>query len=61
WQVARQHPKAFLTKNLGQDPLFIEKILSNLDDEMMQLLQQHPLIQELTEFLDLVAYSEVLA
>ncbi|NER21415.1 MAG: hypothetical protein F6J96_12045 [Symploca sp. SIO1C2] len=61
WQVARQHPKAFLTKNLGQEPLLIESILSNLDDEMMQLLQQHPLIQELTEFLDSVAYSEVLA
>ncbi|NET58302.1 MAG: hypothetical protein F6K47_19740 [Symploca sp. SIO2E6] len=61
WQVAKQHPKAFLSKNLGQESVFIEKILSNLDDQMIQVLQQYPLIQELTEFLDSVASSEVLA
>jgi hypothetical protein len=31
--------------------LFVEKILSKLDDEMIGDLQQHPLIEGLTEFL----------
>ncbi len=51
WQVAKHHPKEFLIKNLGKEPLFVEKILSKLDDEMIGDLQQHPLIEGLTEFL----------
>ncbi len=51
WQVAKHHPKEFLIENLGQEPLFFEKILRNLDDEMIHILQQHPLIKGITEFL----------
>jgi len=61
WQLAKQHPKKFLVKNIGQEPVFIERILSNLNHEMIRLLQQHPLIQDLTEFLGSVECSEVLA
>jgi hypothetical protein len=41
-----------LVQSLGEEPLFIDKILENLDDEMIHVLQQHPLIKEISEFLD---------
>ncbi len=51
WQNAKRHPKEFLRKVLGEEPSFIQRILEILSDDMICVLQQHPLIEELTDFL----------
>jgi hypothetical protein len=51
WQAARHDPKAFLMQLFDADSSLIEKILANLTDETIRILQQHPLVRELSEFL----------
>jgi hypothetical protein len=51
WQLAKYHPKEFLSKSLKQEPLVIETILANLSLEMIQCLQKSPLIKGISDFL----------
>ena len=51
WQLAQSKPKEFLETVLGKEQSISEKIFSNINDEEIKILQQHPLIQEIIEFL----------
>lgn len=51
WQSAKSQPKKFLAEVFGKDTSVIERILSNISDEETSKFQQHPVIQDLIEFL----------
>jgi hypothetical protein len=52
WELAKYHPKKSLTYFLGENPL--SKIVNNLTDKTIKVLQKHPFIIELVEFLSSV-------
>ena len=51
WQLARQQPKQLLDMVQGGYQKFVETAISNLKDETIAMLRQHPLIQDLIKFL----------
>jgi hypothetical protein len=51
WTIAKHHPKQSITAVLGRQPRVVEAILDDLSDETVRLIQQHPLIAGLVEFL----------
>lgn len=55
WQLAQSKPKRFLEAVFGKDTLVSQKILTSASDDEIQTLQQHPLIQDLINFLSSVA------
>jgi hypothetical protein len=55
WQLAQYHPKKSLTYFLGENPL--PGLLNKLTDQAILILQKHPLITELTEFLSSVTHT----
>ncbi|WP_375472353.1 hypothetical protein [uncultured Nostoc sp.] len=55
WQLAQSKPKMFLEAVLGKDTPVIQKILTSASNDEIQTLQQYPLIQDLINFLSLVA------
>ncbi|MCC5665991.1 hypothetical protein LC653_19220 [Nostoc sp. CHAB 5784] len=55
WQLAQSKPKRFLEAVFGKDTPVIQKILTSASDDEIQTLQQHPLIQDLINFLSSVA------
>ena len=57
WQLAQSKPKEFLETVLGKEQSINEKIFSNINDEEIKILQQHPLIQEIMEFLSSLTLS----
>ncbi|MDB9308975.1 hypothetical protein PN471_10055 [Aphanizomenon sp. CS-733/32] len=59
WKFAQSKPKEFLETVLGKEQSISEKIFSNINDEEIKILQQHPLIQEIMEFLSLLTPSFV--
>lgn len=60
WKFAKSQPKRFLLEVFGKDTPVFEKIFSNISDEEIQILQQHPLIQDLIKFLSSVAVRATL-
>jgi hypothetical protein len=52
WELAKYHPKKSLTYFLGENPL--PGLLKQLTEPAIAILQQHPLIIELMEFLSSV-------
>ncbi|MEH2040367.1 hypothetical protein [Nostoc sp.] len=54
WQLAQSKPKDFLTAVFGKDTRF-NKIFNKINNDEIQALQQHPLIQNLISFLSSVA------
>ncbi|MBW4674890.1 MAG: hypothetical protein KME52_12910 [Desmonostoc geniculatum HA4340-LM1] len=54
WQLAHSKPKYFLTAVFGKDTPF-NKIFNKMNNDEIQTLQQHPLIQDLINFLSSVA------
>ena len=59
WQFAQSKPKEFLEAILGKKQSLNDKILKNLNDDEIKILQQHPLIQEIKGFLSSVIESSV--
>ncbi|MFN5955971.1 MAG: hypothetical protein ACK6A9_05225 [Dolichospermum sp.] len=59
WQLAQSKPKEFLETVLGKEQSINEKIFSNINDEEIKILQQHPLIQEIMIFLSSLTVSSV--
>ncbi|MBD2444522.1 hypothetical protein H6G25_15290 [Dolichospermum sp. FACHB-1091] len=59
WQLAQSKPKEFLEIVLGTEKSINEKIFSNINDEEIKILQQHPLIQEIMIFLSSLNVSSV--
>ncbi|AFZ25677.1 hypothetical protein Cylst_3539 [Cylindrospermum stagnale PCC 7417] len=57
WQFAQSHPKRFLAEVFGKDTPVIDTILSNISDDDIKILQQHPLIQDLINFLSSIAVA----
>ena len=57
WQLAQSKPKRFLETVFGKATPVIQKIISSASDDEIQTLQQHPLIQELINFLSSVAVT----
>ncbi|MEA5626316.1 hypothetical protein [Nostoc sp. UHCC 0251] len=57
WQLAQSKPKIFLEAVFGKDTPVIQKILTSASDDEIQILQQHPLIQNLINFLSSVAVT----
>jgi hypothetical protein len=55
WELAKYHPKKSLTYFLGENPL--PGLLSKLTDQAIMVLQKHPLIMELVEFLSSVTQT----
>jgi hypothetical protein len=51
WLFAQSKPKEFFHAVFGKDTLIHEKIFSNISEEEIKVLQQHPLIQDLINFL----------
>jgi hypothetical protein len=52
WEFAKYHPKKSLAYFLGENPLSI--LVDKLNDKSIVVLQQHPFIIELVEFLSSV-------
>lgn len=59
WQLAQSKPKEFLETVLGKQTSINEKIFSNINDEEIKILQQHPLIQEIITFLSSITASSI--
>ncbi|MBD2133103.1 hypothetical protein H6F47_11845 [Sphaerospermopsis sp. FACHB-1094] len=59
WQLAQSKPKEFLETVLGAEKPINEIIFSNINDEEIKILQQHPLIQEIITFLSSLTKSSV--
>ena len=59
WQLAQSKPKEFLETVLDNKQSLNDKILGNLNDEEIKILQQHPLIQEIKGFLSSIIESSV--
>jgi hypothetical protein len=59
WQLAQSKPKEFLETVLGKQTSINEKIFSNINDEEIKILQQHPLIQEIITFLSSLTASSI--
>ncbi len=59
WKFAQSKPKEFLETVLGKEQSMNEKIFSNINDEEIKILQQHPLIQEIMIFLSSLNVSSV--
>ena len=59
WKFAQSKPKEFLETVLGKEQSMNEKIFSNINDEQIKILQQHPLIQEIMIFLSSLNVSSV--
>lgn len=57
WELAKYHPKKSLTYCLGENPL--PSLINQLTDKAVAILQKHPLITELVEFLPSVTQTEV--
>jgi hypothetical protein len=57
WQFAQIQPKKFLAGVFGKDTPVIDTILSNISDDDIKILQQHPLIQDLINFLSSIAVA----
>ncbi len=61
WKFAKLHPKEALTYLLGNSVPLNKKILDKLTDENIRVLQTHPLIVKLSDFLSSVVESQKLA
>ena len=59
WKFAQSKPKEFLETVLGKEQSMNEKIFSNINDEEIKILQQHPLMQEIMIFLSSLTVSSV--
>ncbi|MDB9492378.1 hypothetical protein PN478_17880 [Dolichospermum circinale CS-534/05] len=59
WKLAQSKPKEFLETVLGKEQSINEKIFSNINDEEIKILQEHPLIQEIMIFLSSLNVSSV--
>ena len=59
WKFAQSKPKEFLETVLGKEQSISERIFSNINDEQIKILQEHPLIQEIMEFLSSLTPSFV--
>ncbi len=57
WDMGKRDPKEFLKSVSNGHRLTITSILDKLDQPTKQMLQQHPLIVELSEFLASVAVA----
>jgi hypothetical protein len=51
WQLAQSKPKEFLETVLGTDKPIYETIFSSISNEEIKIFQQHPLLQEIIDFL----------
>ncbi len=51
WQLGQKHPRELLNQHPGGAMEFIQNTLSNLNENLRNTWQQHPLIQEITTFL----------
>jgi hypothetical protein len=58
WELAKYHPKKSLTYFLGENPW--SKIVNNLTDKAIEVLQKHPFITELVEFLSSVINKKLI-
>lgn len=55
WRLAQNQPTELLDTLPGGRPAFLRTVLNQLPHEVIQVLQQHPLIQELIEFISQLA------
>ena len=53
-EFAQLHPKKFLSHILGQEKVNVNSILDRLDEQTIKKLQSHPLIVQLSEFLQTI-------
>lgn len=60
WKLARLSPKAFLTEVVAAQSASLEHLVSSLSEDSISVLQQHPLVFELSAFLDSVAAANSL-
>jgi hypothetical protein len=51
WQLIQRHPQELLNILPGGSAAFVKTALCSLNEYRLQLLQQHPLIQEIVRFL----------
>jgi hypothetical protein len=51
WQLIQRHPKELLDTLPGGSAAFVKAALSSLNENRLQLIQTHPLIQEIIQFL----------
>jgi hypothetical protein len=51
WQLAQSKPKEFLETVLGTDKPIYATIFTSINDEEIKIFQQHPLMQEIVDFL----------
>lgn len=61
WEFACSHPKRFLTRFLGDNSQYIQTIFENMNAKELSQLQQHPIIDGITNFISDVSatYSKV--
>jgi hypothetical protein len=61
WQLVQHHPKELLDTLPGGVTAFVETMLSSMSASMVEVLRQHPLIQEIVVFLsNQVSYTETI-
>ncbi|MEH2067581.1 MAG: hypothetical protein V7K47_05325 [Nostoc sp.] len=51
WQLAQRNPKDFLKTVFGNNKQINSRIFKNINEKEINILQQHPLIQEIINFL----------
>lgn len=61
WQLGQKQPRDLLDEYPEGVQAFIDHTLNNLTDQRLQILRQHPLIQEITRFLATQVHSPRLA
>ncbi|MHC5822248.1 MAG: hypothetical protein ACYT04_42005 [Nostoc sp.] len=59
WQLSQSKPKYFLETVFGNNQQINDRIFSNIKDEEIRILQEHPLIQEIITFLSSLITSSV--
>lgn len=59
WQLSKSKPKDFLETVFDNNQQINARIFSNINDEEVRILQQHPLIQEIITFLSSLITSSV--
>lgn len=61
WQLGQKQPRDLLAQYPEGVQAFIDHTLNNLTEQRLQILRQHPLIQEITHFLTTQVHSPRLA
>ncbi len=58
WAYAKQVPRKYLKEKLGKETADFPNLLKNLPENVMEEIRKHPIVTEITNFLDAVDTGE---